>query len=249
MLHKRLLIPLSSHFLLSMARGMFHSRYSRRSYRRRPYVPRPVRSYVRRAIASNIENKRAGYDLSVVFNSVGATWVELNLTRITQGTDLFARIGRRVNVRSIEIKGAIAQGAAGGAFDDPYNVMRIILGLWTGLASANSAPLGTSNLNINSPISPWNASGAVATYRMQRKYLDRYITFSSPSRADETSLVPATRTFRYFKLFKRPMFIQYSDGTGDSADRFFTLSMISDSTAVPNPGFISGYVVLTYEDA
>ena len=87
-----------------MARGMFHSRYSRRSYRRRPYVPRPVRSYVRRAIAANIENKRSGYDLSVVFNSVGATWVELNLTRITQGNDLFARIGRRINVRSIEIK-------------------------------------------------------------------------------------------------------------------------------------------------
>lgn len=228
---------------------MFHSRYSRRSYRRRPYVPRPVRSYVRRAIAANIENKRAGYDLSVVFNSVGATWVELNLTRIVQGSDLFSRIGRRVNVRSIEIKGALAQGAAGGAFDDPYNVMRIILGLWTGLASANSAPLGTSNLNINSPISPWNAAGSVATYRMQRKYLDRYITFSSPSRADDTTLVPATRTFRYFKLFKRPMFIQYSDDTGESADRFFTISMISDSGALPNPGFISGYVVLTYEDA
>lgn len=228
---------------------MFHSRYSRRSYRRRPYVPRPVRSYVRRAIASNIENKRAAYSLAQFFNSVGSTWVELNLTRITQGTGIFARLGRRVNVRSIEIKGAIAQGAAGGAFDDCYNVMRIILGLWTGLASSNSAPLGTSNLTINSPISPWNAAGSVATYRMQRKYLDRYITFSSPSRADETSLVPATRTFRYFKLFKRPMFIQYSDDTGESADRFFTISMISDSAAVPNPGFISGYVVLTYEDA
>lgn len=232
-----------------MARGMFHSRYSRRSYRRRPYVPRPVRSYVRRAISANVENKRAAYSLVQFFNSVGSAWVELNLTRITQGTGIFARVGRRVNVRSIEIKGALAQGASGGAFDDPYNCMRIILGLWTGLASANSAPLGSSSLTINSPISPWNAAGSVATYRMQRKYLDRYITFSSPSRADETSLVPATRTFRYFKLFKRPMFIQYSDDTGESADHFFTISMISDSAAVPNPGFISGYVVLTYEDA
>jgi hypothetical protein len=91
---------------------------------------------VRRAIASNIENKRAAYDLTQYFNSVPNAWAELNLTRITQGTDVFAHIGRRVNVRSIEIKGALAQGAAGGAFDDPYNCMRIILGLWTGLASA-----------------------------------------------------------------------------------------------------------------
>jgi hypothetical protein len=97
---------------------MFHSRYRRRFYRRRPYVPRPVRSYVRRAIASNIENKRASYSLVQHFNSVHNAWAELNLTRITQGTDIFARVGRRVNVRSIEIKGAIAQGASGVAFDD-----------------------------------------------------------------------------------------------------------------------------------
>jgi len=133
---------------------------------------------VRRAIASNIENKRAAYDLVHYFNSVHNAWADLNLTRITQGNDVFARIGRRVNVRSIEIKGAIAQGATGVAFDDSYNVMRIILALWTGLATSNSAPLGSSSFTINSPISPWNSGVSSTAYRMQRKYLDIAISLS-----------------------------------------------------------------------
>ena len=113
--------------------GARSRRYSRRFYRRRPYVPRSVRSYVRRVVSSNIENKRAAFDLSTnPFGSVGGAWSELNLNRVPQGVDVFARVGRRINVRSIEIKCVLCQGASGSTLDDPYNVMRVILGLYSG---------------------------------------------------------------------------------------------------------------------
>jgi len=231
--------------------GARSRRYSRRFYRRRPYVPRSVRSYVRRVVSSNIENKRNVVRLDTTWGSVPSAWTEGVITRIPQGDHIFARVGRRINVRSIEIKGVITQGTSGLLPDDAYNVVRIVLGLWSGLSTTNSAPLSASSLTISDPISSWNSSGGTNTYRLIRKYLDRYITFSSPSMMsdDGISLVPATRTFSYFKRFVKPMYIQFTSGDAESADRWFCLSMISDSSFAPNPGFASGYCLVTYEDA
>ena len=72
--------------------------------------------------------ERAAFDLSTSpFGSVGGVWSELNLNRISQGVDVFARVGRRINVRSVEIKCVLCQGSSGSTLDDPYNVMRVIL--------------------------------------------------------------------------------------------------------------------------
>ena len=228
--------------------GARSRRYSRRFYRRRPYVSRPIRSYVRRVVASNIENKRAVCDLSTSYSSISGAWNEVNLNRIPQGVDVFSRTGRRINVRSIEIKGVLCQGTSGTAADDPYNVVRVILGLYTG--PHDVGPLfASSTLTVNSPVSTWDVGGSSANQRMIRKYLDRYFSFSSPSPRNESGYVPATTPFRYFKRFVKPMHIQFGDGSANSADKWFWLSMVSDSVAVPNPGFISGYCVLTYVDA
>jgi len=229
--------------------GARSRRYSRRFYRRRPYVSRPIRSYVRRVVASNIENKRCVTDLSTSYSSISGAWNESNLIRVAQGSDVYARTGRRINVRSIEIKGVLCQGTSGSAADDPYNVVRVILGLYTG--PHDVGPLfASSTLTVDSPVSPWNVGGSsTANQRMIRKYWDRYFSFSSPSPRNDSGYVPATIPFRYFKRFVKPMFIQFGDGSANSADKWFWLSMVSDSVAIPNPGVISGYCVLTFEDA
>lgn len=229
--------------------GARSRRYSRRRfYRRRPYVPRSVRSYVRRVVSSNVENKRSIFDLSTSYSSVPVSWNEVNLNRLPQGVDVFSRVGRRINVRSIEIKGVLCQGTAGSPADDPYNVVRVILGLYTG--PHDVGPLfASSTLTVNSPVSTWDVGGSSSNQRMIRKYWDRYFSFSSPSPRNDSGYVPATTPFRYFKRFVKPMFIQFGDGTANSADKWFWLSMVSDSATIPNPGVISGYCVLTFEDA
>ena len=48
-----------------------------------------------------------------------------------------------------------------------------------------------------------------------------------------------------FKRHLRKIPIVYS--TISASDKFF-LSMISDSAAVPNPGFVTGYCMITWKD-
>ena len=77
-----------------------------------------------------------------------------------------------------------------------------------------------------------------------RKFIDRRISLVSPGK-DSTGYMTAQRLVKIYYKFRKPIAIDYSAAT---VNRNLVLSIVSDSSAVPSPGFTSGYVYLTFKD-
>lgn len=221
----------------------------RRVYRRRRYRKGgriATKRFVYRAIHKNIENKMVTSSLTQLFNSISNAWIERDICTLAAGTSEGTRVGDRVTVKSIEIKGVIAQGSNETALDDPYNNVRMVIGLYD---TAGATPLATNPsgaITINTPFRP----GWVCD-TLRKKYLDKYIPLqiTSTEKGGGDGYTPGVRTIRYYKRFKRGLQISWSDSTANYPKSRLMLAFISDSSAIPNPGIISGYCVVTYEDA
>lgn len=193
------------------------------------------------AIHRNVENKFISGALTTSFASVNNTWDEQVLSTVAQGTDQDERIGNHIRLRSLEIKGVIAQGSADSSSDDPYNVMRIVIGLW----GSSTTPLGNVAWGINVPLRKNMNPG-----ELFKKYYDKYValTVTSTEKGEGDGYTPGLKQFHYYKKFKNVV-INWGSSATTEPDKRMILSIVSDSAAVPNPGFINGYWVLTYEDA
>lgn len=207
-------------------------------------VPPPVKAYVNKQISKNTENKFIYERMTVGFNSVSTAWSERQMNAITEGDDNMNRSGRQIKILSIEIRGVIATGTAESLADDPYNYMRVILGLYNGGAPT---PLTSATLDIRDPC---RVEQGTRGY-MIKKYIDRYIPLevTSTEKGDGDGYTPQLKVFKYYKRFKKGIYVSFGDNTVNYPNKMFILSMASDSTAVPNPGFITGYWLLTFEDA
>lgn len=217
--------------------------YAKKTYKKsykKNYKNKPVTTMqLYKAIHKNIENKFYWEALTSQFNSIGsASWIERDLVGVTQS--VAERIGREINVRSIEINGILASGANETAVDDPYNVVRVVL-----LLGDQATVLQTASKTINDVIRVAN------TYGMRKKYLDKVIplTITSTEKGAGDGYTAGLRKFKYYKKFKKPMKIMFASATWNSNDIHIVLSMKSDSGAIVNPGFIQGYWCMTYEDA
>ena len=132
--------------------------------------------------------------------SVGAVWYEHDmLGQIVAGTDFFNRVGRRIGVHSITIRGVIAGGATGvGGVDDLYNTFRLAV-LRFGAAKSGGAllPLNTLGMTLHQPINKSTVPGFVKLYK------DHYYAMSNnPWAAGFSS--PATVSIDFYKKFKQP---------------------------------------------
>lgn len=206
---------------------------------------RPPQKYVTKkqmykAIHRNIENKVIWERLNIGWSSIGNIWSERTLVP-SQGTGISNRVGNEYRIKSIEINGVIAEGSSEVVTDDPWNVMRIVIGLWDG---DNAAPLSGLNMNdvIRKTISPQG---------LMKKYYDKYIPLQvvSTEKGEGDGYVPTLRKFKYFKLFKKPIVIKFGGSTATTANKQLVVSMISDSLAISHPGFVAGYWAISYEDA
>lgn len=197
-----------------------------------------------KAIHKNIENKM-NYDRMVGnFGSVGSTWLEQTTSAVAQGTGNNQRIGNQIRIRSIEINGVIAQGSQEFATDDPWNTMRIVLALWAG--GTVSTPLGTAAFDMNTPLRRTNCPQG-----LMKKYYDKYVplTVVSTEKGGGDGYAPGLRKFKFFKIFKKGLLIDFGDATTTRPDKRLIISMISDSFVVTNPGFLQGFWAVSYEDA
>lgn len=219
-----------------------YKRYQKKRYA--PSVNRRIAQLARK-IDQNIENKQITVSLQATYGAITTNWTESDLTNISQGTGSANRIGRKIRIKSIEIKGVIANGDAETALDDPYNVVRCVIGLWAG--PAGSTPLATALTTIQAPI---RKNLGTRNY-LVTKFLDRYIplTVTSTEKGAGDGYTPMLKSFKYYKRFKTGILITYGDDTTSYPDKRLILGMVSDSTAVPSPGFVVGYLVMTYEDA
>lgn len=219
--------------------------YKPRTTYRQKYVPRPVKQYVQKALDRNTENKYKVLNMVTQYGTVTSTWNEAGLNTIAQGVAKEQRIGNKIRIKSLEIKGCISSGANELLTDDAYNVLRVILGLYRG---SSVTPLATSGRGLNDPLRTDYLS---ANGLLIKKYMDKYITLpvTGTEQGAGDGYTPSVKNFTYYKRWKKGILIQWSNDTTNYPSANLVLSMISDSIAVTNPGFVAGYAVMTYEDA
>lgn len=199
-----------------------------------------TKQYVKRVIARNIENKLRVDSMAVAFGSVGNSWTELSPLP-AQGETLYTRIGNRIKIKSFEFTGVLVGGQVNGVADDAYNVLRCYIAIWDG---TSATPLATNGASMNAYIATSNPEGK----GLLRTLYDKTITLPCNG-LDSTGYVPKPRIFKYRKYFKNGLNVEFRDTTDDLPDKRFVVSMITDSTAVPNPGFVTGYYKMEFEDA
>lgn len=207
-----------------------------------PYVPYAVKKYVANALDRAIEDKVAFISIpSTVFASVNTTWKEMDCSSIAEGLTGASRIGKKIRIKSVEIRGVFTGGQVGAAADDYYNTIRCVVALWDGAATA---PLATPVFNMNYPLT------SVSQQQLIKKYYDQYIcSRCNGGDADGTGLIPLPQQFKFYKRWKNGLLIEFGDDTASYPDKRVVWSMVSDSTALPHPGFVNGYMKITYEDA
>lgn len=208
-------------------------------------VPKSVKKYVAKAIDRNIEDRKVIFALPTEFGSVGTTWIEKDLcSAIATGDGYGTRSGRAIKVKNIEVHGTVAQGSNGTLTDDQYNVMRFVCGAFTGTAST---PLASAGVGLNMPITKTENCRNF----LKQVYTDRYIPLNvtSTEKGGGDGYTPEVKNFNYKKRFKTPYTIKWGgDDASYPANRLF-VSMLSDSSAVVHPGFVAGWITVTYEDA
>lgn len=215
-----------------------------RTYRK-TYVPRPVKKYVQKQIDRNTENKLRNLNLVTQFGTVTNTWNEYCFNTLAQGIAKEQRIGNKIKIKSLEVKGVIASGANELPTDDAYNVLRVVIALYDG---STVTPLATAGRGLNDPL---RVDYLSANGRLKRKFLDKYVALevTGTEQGAGDGYVPGLRHFKYYKNFKKGITINWSNDTTNYPSANLIMSCISDSVAVTNPGFVAGYAIMTFEDA
>lgn len=216
-------------------------RYSRR-YRRPFYRRRHYRRYRRRFRGLRPEKKHKEY---VCQTSITSTWDTIPtgdyglLTQITAGSGGRSRIGDRIKVKRLTIKGALLGGQVSGTTDDAYNQVRVVVMLGTpGIAMANQ--LATGGIGLYTPL----LAGTIPF--VQKILYDRVIHLQSPG-ASGTGFMPCIKHFKLSKRINRTCVYQYASTLPTKWEVY--VCVVSDSSTVPNPGFQGTTVAwLSYYD-
>lgn len=220
---------------------MRNFRRYRRVFKKR--VPKNIYRFVKKQIDQNIENKLSTQDLHDNFGSLTTSYTEKCLTQLSVGPEKYKRIGNIVRIRSLEIYGALVGGASGVAADDPYNVVRIIVGVYN---SGTLTPLGTAGYGISTVIRT-DSDNAVG--QLTHKILDKYVPLQVASNGTSAGFAPGVKIIKFYKRFKKPIVIKYDSTVNTSGSKQIIMSVVSDSTLPTHPGFEVGYVTITFEDA
>lgn len=215
--------------------------YRRKNYRRKRSIRKP---FIRRVVRAMAEHKQTTGPMNGSWGSVGAAWQEVDLVSgISEGTAIYNRVGRKISVTALEIKGVLMGGAQGIITgDDLYNNMRILIYIGRAQKSGSSiTPLATAGVSINTPLRRY-------TYNFCSQVLrNRYIGITNQP-IDADTAAPGHKNYNVYIRFKKPLVIQYTGSGNHTNQTQLWVSMISDSSAVPNPGFTSGYYSLTWID-
>lgn len=198
-----------------------------------------------RFLLAAAEKKQYTLSLLSNFNSITTAGRDQLVTGITTGGENFQRIGNRISIHSIELKGVLVGGQTGTSADDNVNIVRLILGVWkAGWTSPVVNWISSVPSAMNQPL---NKQSLFAGSKIQKKLLDQYISLPvqvALSAGYAQNPVPVS----FFHRFKTPLRMEYPDGGTAAADLAIYLSAISDSTTIPSPGFSQGYILVTYTD-
>lgn len=161
------------------------------------------------------------------WSSIGNAWQEYDpFSQIDVGNDYYQRGGRQIYCDRLEIRATLIGGQSNLATDEAYNAFRIVVASYKGGIGAIT-PLATAAQQLHWPISR-NAAA------VDRVYYDETYMLRSPGR-NSTGFMPATKELR----LSIPIGRVYNFAGSLPATNFdhIVVSAISDSAAIPNPGF------------
>lgn len=204
-----------------------------------------VKKIIDRKLDTNIEDKRLELSLVSNLGSVSSAWTELDpISSITQTVAEGGRVGRAIRVKSIEIKGVLANASSQIATDDGYNVMRLCICQWQ---TTQVSPMAYASVGMNNKLDTVNMGRG----QLEKVYLDRYIPLNvaSTEKGAGDGYCPMTKLFTWYKRFKKPLLVKWSDDNATYPNHRIIISCLSDSSAITHPGFVAGYIYIRYEDA
>jgi len=212
-----------------------------KKYKKTGKVGNAVKKYVKKALDSNVEDKSLVLSPLSLFGTVHNTYTDVDVSDTSQGITGQQHVGRKVRIKSFKLTGTLQGGQVNSAGDDKINTFRIVLATWVG---NTTAPLSTIGISV--PVE--HSLGTTAMSLLKHKYVDQTFVLESSGR-DSTGYMPAVRNVTISRRFKRPIVINYATDATTSKNNTLVLSMVSDSSVSPSPGFTLGSIVIRYEDA
>jgi len=175
-------------------------------------------------------------NLTSDFSSISTTWTEADRSNIPAGAGESQRVGRQVAITGVHLDGVLESGVSNIVTDDKFNLVRVVIGLWT-----SATPC--TGLDRNLPITKWYQGKG----KLVHKLFDQVFSLESPWR-DSTGYMPALQKVSIHRRLKNPVIVTYADDSVNYPDKRVIFSIVSDSSAVSNPGFIQGYYHIEYKD-
>lgn len=217
---------------------------------KRSRVPRPIpasRAAIRKALLGVAETKHYEVTTVSVFNSIGTGWTETLMSYIAAGAAENQRVGSKIAITGFKINGLIESAWTTNVGGDAFNCLRYVVYLSNaGYLIGGATPLVSNSLNVNTSLRTDTASVVLQPFR------DRYIamkpSYGLYNGASGTAGGPALMEFTDFVKFKKPLEIEYNSSSAAAGNKGLWIGFISDSSAMPNPGFIMGYMTTYYKD-
>jgi len=141
------------------------------------------------------------------------------------------RVGKKIFIKQVDLIGTLVGGAVVSAVDDPYDTLRMML--------ISQTQGGTLAVSMNQLLS------AVFQDSVDHVYLDKRMVINSPG-VSGAGYQPGARVVKFSVPINKAF--TYTGINGGSNPVSLTFAMISDSTAVPHPGFTSGTLNIYFTD-
>ena len=226
-------------------RKSFRRRFRRRFGTRKRL--RRMKKVIRKTVYNMAETKTYWYDLTT-WNTIGTTWRVQNLLP-SVGADFASLIGKKYELVGIRLSGTLVGGQSNLVTDDPWDHVRIVACEMTGSARVIPVNMPTMTWGIHTPIrlkSPVSPADGTTCY-IKRKLFDKTFKIVSPGR-DSTGYIQGTREVYIYKRFKKPLVLEYETNGQANPTSYVSVNFISDSSAVPNPGFANGVLEFFWKD-
>jgi hypothetical protein len=182
-----------------------------------------------------VESHYYAHVLHTLFPSINATVVTYKdlCSTIAQGDDMGMRTGRTIHVHHVSISGTLVGGQFNTSTDEQYNVVHLAI------VGASAGKTTFSGFDLLQPQD-------VRITGFSKYYYDQIITLSSNGR-DSTGYLPAVKQVTV--RVPVSLDVSFTSTTANTNVEGLYLLAISDSFAVPNPGFENGTVCVEFTDS
>lgn len=160
--------------------------------------------------------------------------------QIWPGNQSNQRIGRKIYLKNLVIRGSLISGATGAStVDDAWDAVRIVI-LWAAPNTTIGARLDASGTGLYTPIRNQDF--------VNRVIFDKVYTLRSLISLGSGNFVPAVKEIHINKRLNKT--ITFNDTDQYVLGRELYVMMVSNSSAIPNPGWSeTSYAKIQYYDA